>query len=96
MNAVKYMQRIAKAALAYGLFLVSLPSHAQITAFNQLGFLPSASKIIVVPNVEAGAFYLVEQSNNHEMLRGPLTQPQACGWVSGPRSISWLLLCSTK
>ena len=59
------------------LALVTMPCFAASPlVFNQLGFLPNGSKIVVVPNVEAGAFYLVDQSNNTEMLRGPLSQPQ--------------------
>lgn len=49
---------------------------------NQIGFLPNASKIAVVPNVESGEFWLFSVDKNTELLRGPLSQPQAWA-VSG-------------
>lgn len=41
---------------------------------NQLGFLPEASKIAVVPNVQSGEFLLMSADTNSEVLRGPLSQ----------------------
>ena len=43
---------------------------------NQIGFLPHASKIAVVPNVESGEFWLISASDKSELLRGPLSVPQ--------------------
>ena len=44
---------------------------------NQVGFLPEASKIAVVPNVEVGEFWLIQAESNTEVLRGPLSQSQS-------------------
>lgn len=44
---------------------------------NQLGFLPEASKIAVVPKkVQSGEFLLMSAETNSEVLRGPLSQPR--------------------
>lgn len=43
---------------------------------NQVGFLPEASKIAVVPDVESGEFWLINADSNSEVMRGPLSQPQ--------------------
>ncbi len=69
--------RFPVVALCFGLLglFASFNSYAFKPALNQLGFLPYGSKVIVVPNVEAAAFYLVDESNKTELLRGPLTQP---------------------
>ncbi len=69
--------RLPVVALCFGLLglFTSFNSYAFKPALNQLGFLPHGSKVIVVPNVEAAAFYLVDESNKTELLRGPLTQP---------------------
>src|SRR5690606_26227976 len=44
---------------------------------NQIGFLPEASKVAVVPNTVVGEFWLVDASTGREVLRGPLSQAQA-------------------
>jgi endoglucanase len=44
---------------------------------NQVGFLPEASKIAIVPNVEVGEFWLIQADTNAEVLRGPLSQSQS-------------------
>lgn len=43
---------------------------------NQLGFLPEASKIAVVPNVQSNEFLLMSADTHAEILRGPLSQPR--------------------
>ncbi len=43
---------------------------------NQLGFLPEASKIAVVPDVASGEFWLIQADTKSEVLRGPLSQAQ--------------------
>ena len=43
---------------------------------NQVGFLPEASKIAVVPDVESGEFWLINADSNSEVMRGPLSQSQ--------------------
>lgn len=45
--------------------------------FNQLGFLPEAAKVAVIPNVESGEFWLLSAKSKSEVLRGPLSQPAA-------------------
>lgn len=52
---------------------------------NQLGFLPEASKIAVVPNVPAGEFLLMSADSNNEIMRGPLSQPQA--WEAADETV---------
>lgn len=44
---------------------------------NQVGFLPEATKIAVVPDTVSGEFWLIDAKTNSEVLRGPLSQAQA-------------------
>jgi endoglucanase len=44
---------------------------------NQVGFLPEASKIAVVPNVEVGEFWLISADTRAEVMRGPLSQSRS-------------------
>ena len=76
-STVKWVRRIREGIFAPVLLIALFTESTRADiVLNQLGFLPHASKIAVLPNVEAGAFYLVDESNQTEMLRGPLTQPQ--------------------
>lgn len=43
--------------------------------FNQLGFLPSAAKWAVLPDVEAAQFSLVETSSGQTVWQGKLSEP---------------------
>ncbi|WP_222867981.1 glycoside hydrolase family 9 protein [Saccharophagus sp. K07] len=44
---------------------------------NQIGFLPEANKVAVVPNTVGGEFWLVDAKTGRELLRGPLSQAQS-------------------
>lgn len=76
------------ASLAIGLAVagsLSVPADDAVAApaatakihLNQLGFLPEAGKIAVVPNTPSGEFWLVDAKTGSEVLRGPLSQAQS-------------------
>lgn len=70
------MLRILVINLVFSLLALPAVVSAQQTRVhvNQVGFLPQASKIAVVPNVHAGEFWLIDAKTKKEVLRGPLTQ----------------------
>jgi len=49
---------------------------------NQTGFLPMGSKVIIVPDVAAMTFEIIDSSNNEVVLQGDLTA--ASEWVVAP------------
>ncbi len=67
-----------------GLCFINPAFSAPRIHLNQIGFLPNASKVAIVPNVESGEFWLYSADSKTELLRGPLSQPKS--WdVSGEK-----------
>lgn len=58
---------------------------ASVIHLNQVGFLPNASKIAVVPDQASNEFYLVAADSGEEVLRGPLSTAQA--WAAADERV---------